>query len=202
MFVLDARAVCAVGPGPGRPDAVELGAYAVTQALTTLLRAGHDVAVAVVGMEGSGPSGLGWLPPGSGAEQRSRAVELLGSAVEAGEGRWGPTEQFRKVPRLVGPGSQVVLVSPLLDDAPVEAVGAWAAFDHPRTVLSPDVVSDTTVGGQYDAVRRRTRLARAQAGGARTIDWRRGTPLSLALEYAFAVEARSGSATVGAGGGY
>ncbi len=47
--------------GPGRPTAVELGAYATTQALTSLLDAGHEVGLAIVGIDGDGPAGLTWL---------------------------------------------------------------------------------------------------------------------------------------------
>jgi len=47
----------ASSPGPGRPTAVELEAYAATHAVGEFLRTGHDVAVAVVGLDGPGPAG-------------------------------------------------------------------------------------------------------------------------------------------------
>lgn len=221
VFVLDARAPSRVAAGPGRPSAVELGAYATTRALASLLRAGHRVGVAVVGVDGDGPAGLAWLEPGDGRDHRARTLSLLDSAVDAaasgtdeqpetsaGEpsgteaGETVDTErQFRKVLDLAGPQTQLVSVSPLLDDEPVRAVEAWAAADRPRTVLSPDVTAANTVSGQYEQVRRRTRLARCQTGGARTIDWRRGTPLALILDAAFAVEARRPAGRVRPGGG-
>jgi len=202
VFVLDARAAARVAAGPGRPTAVELGAYAATRALTTLLGAGHDVAVAVVGVEGDGPGGLLWLPPGSGSGQRSRAIAVLGDAIDAAPApEREPTRQARELGGLVGREAQFVLVSPLLDDAPVTMVEQWSGFGQSRTVLSPDIVASNTVSGQYEQVRRRTRLARCQAGGARTIDWRRGTPLPTILEATFAVEAHRAGGSVRAGGG-
>ncbi len=57
MFVVDARSLARVTAGPGRPTAVELGAYATTQALTSLLDAGHEVGLAIVGIDGDGPAG-------------------------------------------------------------------------------------------------------------------------------------------------
>jgi len=201
VLVLDARAPCHVAAGPGRPTAAELGAYAATRALTALLRGGHDVGVAIVGRDGDGPAGLYWLPPGGGREQRSRATDLFRAASvtrdaspesDAPDGDYD--FQFRKAAELAPTRSQLVLVSPTLDDATVSAVETWAAFDQPRTLLSPDVVPSNTVSGRLESLQRRTRLARCQATGARTIDWRRGTPLPVALEEAFAVEAR---ATVG-----
>lgn len=219
VFVLDARPPSRVTAGPGRPTAVELGAYATTHALTSLLQAGHEVGLAVVGIDGDGPDGLAWIPPGNGGDQRSRAIDLLEDASEAAErdpdgedgGESGtdkggtaevdPQQQFRKVIELAGPRSQFVLVSPMLDDGPVTATEGWAALDTARTVLSPDVTAASTVSGQHEHVRRRTRLARCQATGARTIDWRRGTPLPLVLDYAFAVEARRPDGSVQPGGG-
>ncbi|WP_277541437.1 DUF58 domain-containing protein [Haloarcula laminariae] len=202
VFVLDARAASRVAAGPGRPTAVELGAYAATRALNTLLGAGHDVAVAVVGVEGDGPGGLSWLPPGGGSEQRSRAIAVLGEAIDAAPAAdCDPTQQARTLGGLVDRHAQFVLVSPLLDDAPLSMVEQWSAFGGSRTVLSPDIVASNTVSGQYEQVRRRTRLARCQAGGARSIDWRRGTPLPTILEATFAAEAHRAGGSVRAGGG-
>jgi uncharacterized protein (DUF58 family) len=205
VFVLDAREVARVSAGPGRPTAVELGAYATTRAMNTLLHAGHNVAVAVAGLDGDGPAGLQWLAPGNGSGQRSAAIALLRDALDTmddSEGSGAPlAEQCRRVAELVSREAQFVLVSPMLDDDPVEAVELWAGFGQPRTVLSPDIVAANTVSGQYEQVRRRTRLARCQAGGARAIDWRRGTPLPTILEITFAVEARRADAGIRAGGG-
>jgi uncharacterized protein (DUF58 family) len=200
VVVLDARDACRVAAGPGRPTAVELAAYAALRTVTALLRVGHDVGLAVVGRNATGPAGVDWVRPGSGSDHRSRLQTQIERAVDAeGTATVDAATQFRKVAELAGPRAQLALVSPLLDDAAADAVASWGALGRSRIVLSPDVVSATTVGGQLDAVRRRTRLARCQSTGARTIDWRRGTPLALVLEYALAVEARQ-AAGAAAGG--
>lgn len=190
VLVIDARGPCRVVAGPGWPTAVELSAYAATEALTDLLASGHEVAVAVLGLDGPGPVGLHWLPPGSGAEQRSLALDLCRTAIDAEPGTVDATDQVHRLVELAPPGAQLALFTAALDDVPVEAVRAWSAVDHPLVVCSPDVVSDNTAGGQLAGLRRRTRLARCQSLGARTVDWRRGTPLALVLERAFAAEAR------------
>jgi uncharacterized protein (DUF58 family) len=173
--------------------------------MNTLLHAGHNIAIAVVGCRGDGPAGLRWLPPGGGSGQRSRAITMLSDTLD----ELNPTDehdpdlqrQCRKLGELVGREAQFVFVSPMLDDDPVEALERLASFGNERSVLSPDIVAANTVTGQYEQVRRRTRLARCQAGGARTIDWRRGTPLPTILELTFAVEAKRADAGVRAGGG-
>lgn len=270
VLVVDAREPNRVVAAPGRPTAVELAAYAATRTLVDLLGHGHDVGLAILGVDGDGPAGLEWLAPAGGREHRSRALEVLreatasrapatddgteatdsatrggagtnsASGVDASgsnaprgtdvstsnrsrtdpngradrsggpdgrprrDGRPGGTRtRVRRLLELAPAGAQLALFSPLLDDPPVEAVGTWRAGGRPVAVLSPDVVPANTVSGQHARTERRTRLARCQAAGARTVDWRRGTPLPLAIEYAFRVEARlpSGQPAAGVTGG-
>ncbi|WP_154658574.1 DUF58 domain-containing protein [Halopiger djelfimassiliensis] len=242
VLVVDARAPNRVVAGRGRPTAVERGAYAATRALTDLLGHGHDVGVAVIGVDGDGPTGLEWLEPAGGREQRSRALDAFRTATDAappdgsadetadanrnaGSGTdddtvesWlqeseEPAErdgkrnrkqvqaQIRRLVDLSPSGTQLALFSPLLDDVPLEAVETWRGASLPVVVLSPDVVPENTVSGQYAQIQRRTRLARCQATGARTFDWRRGTPLPLLIEQAFSADARLSSARLTAGTG-
>lgn len=211
VLVLDARPPCHAVAGPGRPTALELGAYAATQTMTDLLRSNTDVGVAVLGLDGPGPHGLHWIPPAGGDQQRAHVLDVFDEAIDLGrevmgaqqswryaaletetafEGRSAVTRQVDQLVELTPPGAQLILFSPLLDHVPVEFVERWAAFDIPQTVLSPDVVPANTLNGQLDASRRQFRLARCQAAGARTVDWRRGTALPVVLEQAFAANAR------------
>jgi len=201
VLVVDARPPCRVVAGPGRPTAVELDAYAATRALTDLLSTGHEVAVAVIGADGDGPAGLHWVPPGGGRQQRALAMDAFTAATEtqAYLPDWAARDQIRQIGVLAPPRAQILLFSPLLDDLPVEAIETWGTFDHARSVLAPDVLTHNTVTGQFEGVRRHTRLARSQAAGARTVDWQRGTPLPIALEYAFTAEARGAMGTGGDG---
>ncbi|WP_345779805.1 DUF58 domain-containing protein [Halosolutus halophilus] len=221
ILVVDARSPNHVVAGRGRPTGVELAAYAATRALTDLLAHGHDVGVAIVGLEGDGPAGLAWLEPRNGREQRSRALDLFRLATDAttpsevrernpGESMTAPeryeanraAEQHRKLIELAPADAQIALFSPLLDDVPIGGVETWRGAGLPTVVLSPDIVPENTASGQHAQIRRRTRLARCQTAGARTFDWRRGTPLPLIIEHAFAAAAKlSGRLTAGATGG-
>jgi uncharacterized protein (DUF58 family) len=210
VLVLDARAANHVVPSEGRPTAVERQAYAATRALTDLLGSGHDVGVAVLGLDGPGPAGLYWLPPACDPEQRSLALDLFRTATEADPPRpaapegppVGPdaTAQVRRLLDVAPQGAQMALFSPLLDHLPVSAVETWCDAGRPVTVVSANVVPDTTVSGQHAQVRRRTRLARCQAAGGLVLDWRRGTPLVLVVERAFDTEARVASTRARGGG--
>ena len=250
VLVLDARPSNHMVAGPGRPTAVELAAYAATRAMTDLLRGGHDVAVAVLGLDGPGPAGLHWLPPGGGSTQRALALEAFRTAID-GEAEAASTDastsqqrqdaasesdsgsgpnpdsgsepdsapdsgsepdsdpdrrqiradrQVDQLLELAPPGAQVALFSPLLDGFPVTAVRRFRAGSLPVTVLSPDTIPANTVSGQYAAIRRWAWLVACQRRGARVYDWRRGTPLPLVVEQAFAADARLPSERITGGG--
>lgn len=210
VLVVDAGEPNRVVAGRGRPTGVELAAYAATHALTDLLATGHEVGVAVVGLDGPDQAGLHWLAPGDGRGQRARGLEHFRRATAVEPRNDGEraravdaATQFRTVLDRAPRNAQVALFSPLLDDAPVEGVETWRAAGLSTVVLAPDVVPDNTVSGQYATVRRRTRLARCQAAGVRTVDWRRGTPLPVVLERAFLADARlpSGRSSSRASGG-
>ena len=211
MLVVDARRPNRAVVAPGHPTAVEVSAYAATHAAADLLARGHDVGVAALGVDGDGPGGIAWLPPAAGAAQRARALDILAELPEGGRGDAEQTAELspagidaRALLGALPPGAQLVLASPLLDDAPVEAVETWRAGDVPVTVVSPDAVAENTVSGQHAQLRRRTRLARVQSAGARSVDWRRGTPLAVVLEAADLVDAKSAARTSAgrpAGGG-
>jgi uncharacterized protein (DUF58 family) len=193
VLVVDARPAARVVAGPGHPTAVELSAYAATHALSDLLAAGHEVGVAVVGDDGPGPAGLHWVPPGAGRDHRSRAERVFGRATETRFPEDIGHHQVGRLVQLAPPDAQIAFFSPLLDEGSRAAVERWRGAGYSCSVLSPDVLTDNTVSGQFAAVERRARLVGCQAAGARTVDWRRGTPLPVALSHAFAAADRLGS---------
>ncbi|MFB6161984.1 MAG: DUF58 domain-containing protein [Halococcoides sp.] len=192
VIVVDAREATRVAAGPGRPSAVELSAYAATRATTDLLAGGNEIAVAVIGADGPDVDGLYWLDPGRGSDHRARAVSRFQAAADATATDVAVDDQISRVASLAPPRSQLLVFSPLLDDRLVEAVETWGAHALARTLCSPDVLTHNTVTGTVARVRRQARLARCQAAGVRTVDWKRGTPLAVVLERAFAREPGGG----------
>lgn len=195
VLVVDGRDPARVVAGPGHPSGTELSAYAATRSLGELLAAGHDVGVAVMGLAEPG----GWLPPGSGRDHRANAMATIRDAIDRDDpaAKSGtettadpldPAVVARRIADRAPPGAQVILFSPFLDDDPVEAARVWTARGISTAVISPEVLADNTVSGQLAGVSRHRRLVRTMKVGARTVDWRRGTPLALALTYALTAD--------------
>jgi len=187
VVVVDAREPNHVVAARGRPTAAELCAYGAVRALDDLVGSGDEAGVAVLGHTTEG-GGLPYLAPGSGPGHRARALALCRTASEVPDDAPDVERQARAVAARAPPDAQLLLVSPLFDDPPVEAVAAWRARDRSVGVLAPDVLAGNTVSGQQARTLRAIRLAAVGSTGARAVDWRRGTPLPLVLDHAVAAE--------------
>jgi uncharacterized protein (DUF58 family) len=198
VVVLDARAGTRVASAPGQPDAVELSAYAATHATKRLLASGHGVGLTVIGVEDSRTGDGFWIAPGAGEETERAITEALraASAPEPGSEHvamadepTGAGNHMTALLRRLPQSAQVLWVTPALDDAPVEWVQRAHAAGHPGRVLSPNVVAAETVGGSLADLDRRARLTQCRAAECRVVDWRRETPLRVALAAAIGGDA-------------
>jgi uncharacterized repeat protein (TIGR01451 family) len=202
VLVVDARPAADVATGPGQPSAVEHALYAAERAVGPLREAGNRVGVTALG-----PT-VGWADP-TGTRAAERRVQDVAAAVEAdggaasadggtlgdgrdpeadpGDGRDPETDPgdgaaaARALCRTLPGEAQVVLLSPLVDDAPVDATRVFGAYGHPVTVLSPDPTGGDTAGQRLAGVRRRARLVECREVGGRVVDWDPAESLSVAL---------------------
>lgn len=173
--MVDVRSTVQVHRGPREPDSVELGKYAAERLVESLLDHNDRVGVALFG-DGA------YLQPALGRDQALRARRLLR------EGREGSEEDphvvttykrrnvsfFRKHMR---PEVQVMFVTPLVDDDPLEVVTRLEAHGHPVTVLTPDVTSTDSPGGTVSRVERAHRVHELRESGVRVLEWSPDEPL-------------------------
>lgn len=199
VIAVDARPVNRVVPGPGRPSGLERSCYAAGRTAAALLERGHDVGLAIVGRRGE-HGALQWVPPGQGRGQRNRIEGDLTWALDEEGQPANPWVQVSRIIELTPAAGQLVVLSPLVDEWPLTMV-RQSLTAGPVTVISPDVIAESTVSGTFEAIERRARLANCQGAGAHVIDWRRGTPLQVVLELAFAAEKRTGATATAPGGG-
>ncbi|MFB6269200.1 MAG: DUF58 domain-containing protein [Halobacterium sp.] len=83
VLAVDARESCDVSAREGTPSGASLSAYAAAQAVGPLEDAGHQVGLAVFGIDDpvTGGSDPAWVPPGTGDAHHARIATVLDAAV-------------------------------------------------------------------------------------------------------------------------
>jgi uncharacterized protein (DUF58 family) len=169
VVVVDARHVAHVAPGPGAPTAVARGVEAAGTVAGSLLSSG-----ALVGLAALSPRDC-WLPPGRGDGHRERLRRRLAGdpalATAPPDERTAPGALVDGLLARLRGGTQVVLLTPLVDDGAREAARRLEASGYPVTVVSPDVTTDGTPGRTLAAIERRTRVRALRAAGLPVVDW-------------------------------
>jgi uncharacterized repeat protein (TIGR01451 family) len=170
VLVVDARESAYVAPEPDAPNTVERGVDAASRAFTALLSSGDRVGIAAFAPEPC------WLPPGTGDSHRARARETLAThpafaPTPPANSQFFPTLRFRRLRRRFPANAQVLLFSPLADDAVVRVARQFDAYGHLVTVISPDPTGDDTVGHTLARIERRNRISDLRRAGIRVLDW-------------------------------
>jgi uncharacterized protein (DUF58 family) len=175
VVLVDDREAARRARRPGEPTAVELASFAAVRVAEAHRGRGDAVGVATL-------DGGVYLPPAVHAVQGRRVEAVLDGDVPDPARRLRTASVDRLERHLPG-DSQVLLVSPLLDDGSVAAARHLDAYGHPVTVLSPDVTGGTT-GGRVAALGRRGRLTALRSDDLPVLEWSPDEPLRAAVERA------------------
>jgi uncharacterized protein (DUF58 family) len=90
-------------------------------------------------------------------------------------------EQVEQLRMRLPSAAQVVLLSPLSDQAIVETARRLDAYGLQMSVISPDVTADESVGQRLAGVERDNRLSELRKAGIPVVEWDPETPLAAAL---------------------
>ncbi|WP_338729765.1 DUF58 domain-containing protein [Haladaptatus sp. DJG-WS-42] len=180
VILVDAREQSYRRASADDPHAVAYARYAAEQLFESLLASRDQVGLAVVGRE------FAWLSPGAGNDHRIRGKTLLATSNSLAP---RPPErddftdgQYAELRTQLSASTQVVVLSPLVDDDIVGEVKRLDAHGHRVTVLSPRVTGGDTLGGEVAHVERVQRIRQLRAGDIPVIDWNPDRPLEAALE--------------------
>jgi uncharacterized repeat protein (TIGR01451 family) len=209
VVVVDTRRVARVSRRPEEPDGVELGTYAAGRIAGHMLDAGNRVGLAQYGSSlgylrpGTGDAqaarirnnldvqsatsipvrgtGAATYPDSDGSgDPGPSSGDTDTGGLAATDGGWRVDWLRRRVPN----GAQVVFVSPLLDDAPLDLVKRLRASGHALRVVSPDVTSTETPGSVVEAIKRQGRVSALRNRTTDVIEWSPDEPLYAAIERA------------------
>lgn len=125
---------------------------------------------------------------GRGAGEGSRAApgERGSAAAPSPDGGLDDADAAtRRLRAFLDRHTQVLFVTPAIDEFPVTATETLVGHGHAVTVVSPDVTDRETLGGRVARVQRTERVRRLREVGAHVVDWSLDDPLPLALAPAF-----------------
>lgn len=200
VLVVDARAASDVAHGVGYPSAIEYSLYAADRAIPPLRSAGNSVGVTALGAD------LDPVEPTTSRDVRRGRDEVRsavapstsarGASADGGEaircrhsgrtkrrdhGRASAGNSASDLRKQLPSEAQVVLLSPVVDEYPLDVARILGAYGHAITVVSPDPTVGGSPGQRVASVRRRDRLVRLREAGARVVDWNPEESLSVAL---------------------
>jgi uncharacterized repeat protein (TIGR01451 family) len=187
-LLVDARAPAYRATAEARPNAVAHCLAGVEQLVSALSETRDAVGLAAFGRE------LCFRAPGVGTDHETALWRLLATHpafdatppahVRAGERREAERDIDRQATLLrkrLGSDTQVVVLSPLVDERIVEAIRTLAAAGHTTTVISPDVTADASLGQRLARRERSARLRTLRRADVPVVDWDPKTPLGTVL---------------------
>lgn len=197
LLVVDSREAAQVAPYPGAPTGAELCSYAAEHLLSAFRGENHTVGLAILGLDdptetdGGGDSGVGLIEPTNDTAILAQAAGLFetlshGETPPEGLLRWLPetehvTDDVKQLCGQLDSSTQVVFITPAVDDAADEVSSLFKTFGYQQTVLSPDIMAGQTQGQALADMERRLRLSSLTSSGIPVVDWPYDTPLEMVL---------------------
>ena len=179
LCLVDARREAYVSPAPRDQHAVDRSVDAAGGLFATLAAAGDRAGVAALS-----PAPC-WLAPGAGADHRTAARELLATSPALSP---LPTDRRTNLRRArdrfrgrLATGTQVVFLTPLVDDDASRFARQLDADGYPVTVVSPDPTSGRSPGTLLARVARALRVADLRTAGVPVVDWPADDAVDVAL---------------------
>ncbi|WP_323171203.1 DUF58 domain-containing protein [Natrialba sp. PRR66] len=181
LLCLDAREVCYRSDSSDEPHAVFYACTVARELLDTIATANGPVGLAVFGTEQR------YIAPNTGAHH----VETIRQTLDdpkllplepPNRTRPGDTDELPIRPLRTRFGeASILLISPLLDDSPLETARTLRADGQPVTVISPAVTATRSLGTAVAGLRRDNRLGALRRSNVTVIDWDPETALETAI---------------------
>jgi uncharacterized protein (DUF58 family) len=183
VLVIDARTEAVLAPEPDEQSAVDRSVTAAGRIFATLHNGRTSVGIAAL----SAHPETCWLAPGTSDAHRREARQLLATHPAVSPSRSTDdmaADQMTAVERLrhrLPSDAQLIVLTPLCEDAIRDSIRQLAALGYAPTVISPDPTEKTTPGRQLAHIERANRMTDLRSGGIPVLDWERGDSLSGVL---------------------
>lgn len=196
VVLLDVRPPTRRSAAPTHPTGAEYAAYAAEAAVERYRAMGHQVSLAVLGVDADDVSvpvrearGAVWVENATTEAGRQAADVVFETAAAVAAERTAAARNHREtlaetdsaidandrtVSALVArfpERAELLVVSPLADRTPLAYAKRAAVVGNAPTLLSPDPTGEGTAGGQLVGARREVRLREARGVCERVINW-------------------------------
>lgn len=196
LVVVDARPSAGVAETPTAPTATTRCVSMARDIINSMLGDRNRVGALTLGVDPSdvelaatesGDAKLAWIPPTSSQQLRSR-IELL---LDAAAATVQPDTASETAPIEIQPieiidrlsqQTQLVVVTPLCDEYPLELVQQCEAAGYAVNVYSPGFTAQTTPGATVATMQRSLRIATLRSRDTTVVDWNPSEPLNSAFE--------------------
>lgn len=200
-IIVDARTPTRVTPQSGHPTGTELSAYVSGRLYNALTNADVETLVTAIGLPSDtdvrlGPHGLPWSSTES-ATTPEAVLDAVDHAALRGPARTktgistppaGDELDASKPPAANGvlarlpPRASVVIVTPLVDNWPLDLAGALRPHGYPVTIVSPDITTHGEQEKSLIGLHRDLRQQTLSQAGFTVVDWQLDTALDTTLE--------------------
>lgn len=176
VLCLDARQAAIRAAASTDPHAVAYCVAAAQEALARLEQQREQVGIAIFGTE------FDWRMPRTGRHQYAEIKRLLEAheydqPTPANNNAASSTAHVQQLLAQTQDTVEVVVFSPLVDGFGETTARQLDARGHAVTVISPDVTTDRTVGGEFVRIERSNRVQMLQNQGVPVADWLPENPL-------------------------
>lgn len=179
LLLIDTRKSAYVSSTPHARHAVDRTVDAAGQLFATLVGSGNQVGLASFGSESC------WLAPGSGVTHTSEARDLFAThpafSPTPNENSAVSSSWQRRLRTRLSSETQIIFLSPLVEQSGPKHARRFDEYGHPVTVLSPDSTADRTPGHRLARVARSLHVSRLRSAGIPVIDWQEDESLDGAL---------------------
>lgn len=179
MIAVDARSEANVAPDPSERSAVARSAEAADRLMTALLAENNRVGVTMIG------SGHRTLELGRGSDHELAARQLLAdypTVLRKTASNSTIAPDVSRLRRYLSKRTQVVLLSPLCDDSPVNLARHLEAAGVRVLILSPNPTTTATPGETLASIERLVRLDTLHRAGVPVYEWRTDESLPTAIQ--------------------
>jgi len=179
VLLVDARAAAYRGLD-GDPHAVAYGVSGARQAAASLFGSRNRIGLAALGRSPV------WVPPDAGRSHVDDIEETLATdatfAPTPGDGEADHDDQLAQLLERLDDRSQVLLFSPLADDAAGEAARTIEAHGHAISVINPVVTADDGPLRRFASAERRHRVSKLRNAGIPVVEWDPDRALAAAVD--------------------